>query len=381
MATTTTTIQQTPVGSRKPSFKPIIEQIGAGVAKPKDTFDPKAHLNFKQPSKIHSMEEIGYSATTGVSPVAVSEPFQLFSQTAVERMRSEIVQPEVMEKCQFQSNIAASQLRGYAQKYAPFTYDAWNHPDTLAVVSKIAGVDLVPVFPYEIGHINFSVKSEEETASEIEAITRERKAFADDEGIAGCPWEDDKPVVGWHTDSYPFVCVLMLSDCTNMVGGETALVTGNNDIMKVRGPQMGCAVVLQGRYITHQALRALGAAERITSVTSFRPKSPFMRDETVLTSVRTVSDVSELYYDFGEYRLEILEARIQKQLKDIRDRRRANKKIDTKAFKAFLADQEAFLKHTNNEMVPEESLVMGHIQEVNMPTEGAPRAAKRARVE
>jgi len=91
---------------------------------------------------------------------------------------------------------------------------------------------------YEIGNINFSVKSEEQAQGELAAISRQKQYFADDEGIAGCPWEDDKPVVGWHTDSYPFVCVLMLSDCTNMVGGETALLTGDGNVLKVRGPQM-----------------------------------------------------------------------------------------------------------------------------------------------
>lgn len=91
---------------------------------------------------------------------------------------------------------------------------------------------------FEVGHVNVSVKSEQETQAELEAIDWEKKGYAEDEGIAGCPWEDDKPVVGWHTDSYPFVCVLMLSDCTNMVGGETALQTGTGDILKVRGPQM-----------------------------------------------------------------------------------------------------------------------------------------------
>lgn len=30
-------------------------------------------------------------------------------------------------------------------------------------------------------------------------------------------------VVNWHKDSYPFVCVLMLSDTTGMQGGETVL--------------------------------------------------------------------------------------------------------------------------------------------------------------
>jgi hypothetical protein len=99
-------------------------------------------------------------------------------------------------------------------------------------------VDLVPCMDFEIGHINVSVKSEEQTKEELAAIDHQRRFFDEDEGIAGCPWEDDKPVVGWHTDSYPFVCVLMLSDCTNMVGGETALRTGNGEILKVRGPEM-----------------------------------------------------------------------------------------------------------------------------------------------
>jgi hypothetical protein len=108
----------------------------------------------------------------------------------------------------------------------------------LAIISKIAGVDLIPEMNYEIGHINFSVKSEKDTQKEREEIETQKRLFAEDEGIAGCPWEDDKPVVGWHNDSYPFVCVLMLSDCTEMVGGETALMTANGDILKVRGPQM-----------------------------------------------------------------------------------------------------------------------------------------------
>lgn len=99
----------------------------------------------------------------------------------------------------------------------------------------------MPEMDLEIGHVNLMVKSEKETQAELEEIDRERQSFADDEGIAGCPWEDDKPVVGWHTDSYPFVCVLMLSDCSSMIGGETALQTGRGDILKIRGPEMVCA--------------------------------------------------------------------------------------------------------------------------------------------
>ena len=105
-------------------------------------------------------------------------------------------------------------------------------------MSKIAGVDLVPVMDFEIGHINMSINSEEEQEEARKALA-EKKSREADEGVAGCPWENDKqPIVGWHTDSYPFVCVLMLSDCTEMIGGETALRTGNGEIMKVRGPGM-----------------------------------------------------------------------------------------------------------------------------------------------
>jgi hypothetical protein len=42
----------------------------------------------------------------------------------------------------------------------------------------------------------------------------------------------------WHYDSFPFVCVTMPSDCTGMVGEETALKTATGEIMKVRGPAM-----------------------------------------------------------------------------------------------------------------------------------------------
>jgi hypothetical protein len=326
-----------------------------------EEFDSAKHLNFTPPEKITMMTELGFPADLGVSPVAVSEPFQLFSQEAVQQMRREILTDnlELMADCGYSSNIAASQLRGYASKYAPFTYDAWTHPDTLAIISKIAGIDLVLSMDYEIAHINFSVKTESQTQAERAEIETQRQAFESDEGIAGCPWEDDKPIVGWHNDSYPFVCVLMLSDCTNMVGGETALRTATGEVLKVRGPQMGCGVVLQGKYITHQALRALGAQERITAVTSFRPKNPLARDDSSLRTVRPISNLNELYYDFSEYRLQIMGDRIETRLRAMRHRRRGGKKIDTVALKGFLTELEGFLHQTNQELVEESEVAVG----------------------
>ena len=107
----------------------------------------------------------------------------------------------------------------------------------LRIVSEIAGVELVPQMDFEIAHMNVSIQSEEEKQAALAALTEKASRDAD-EGVSGCPWEDDKPIVDWHTDSYPFVCVLMLSDCKDMIGGETALRCGNGEVMRVRGPGM-----------------------------------------------------------------------------------------------------------------------------------------------
>ena len=79
-------------------------------------FNADKHLNFQQPSHTYSMGDLKLPEGTGVSPVAVSEPFQLFTEEAVQRMRDEIFTSEVMTKYQYSSNLSHCQLRGYAAK-------------------------------------------------------------------------------------------------------------------------------------------------------------------------------------------------------------------------------------------------------------------------
>lgn len=77
------------------------------------TFDAPTHLNFKAPTKIHTMKELGLG-DKGISPVAVSEPFQLFTADAIKQMRSEVLSKPVWENCKYSSNLAHCQLRGFA---------------------------------------------------------------------------------------------------------------------------------------------------------------------------------------------------------------------------------------------------------------------------
>ena len=76
-------------------------------------FDPSKHLNFVEPSRIHTMEELGLK-DYGVSSVAVSEPFPLFTEDAVKQMRAEVLSKPVLENCKYSSNLAQAQLRGFA---------------------------------------------------------------------------------------------------------------------------------------------------------------------------------------------------------------------------------------------------------------------------
>jgi hypothetical protein len=122
-------------------------------------------------------------------------------------------------------------------------YDAWKSLDTLAIISRIAEIDLVPVIDWEIGHVNISLQSEDE---KFKALAEKARRDTEENDAR----EDEDPVVDWHTDSYPFVCVTMLSDCTDMIGGETALRKGNGEIIKVRGPQMVSACHLRDKGCT-----------------------------------------------------------------------------------------------------------------------------------
>lgn len=78
-------------------------------------FDASRHMNHVPPKKIYTMAEISRGGQ-GISPNAVSEPFPLFTEEAVQQMRKEILSKPVLENCQYSSNIAACQLRGMAPK-------------------------------------------------------------------------------------------------------------------------------------------------------------------------------------------------------------------------------------------------------------------------
>ncbi|KAJ5279350.1 hypothetical protein N7478_004722 [Penicillium angulare] len=257
-------------------------------------FNPKVHLAYQKRKAILTMKDIKLDPSP-ISQVASTDPFQLLSNEGVKAFRRELFSKNVLENCSFPTRPGSVQLRGMAPRYAPFTYQFWTSLEVLGIIRDLAGVDLVPVFDHEIAHTNIQLGPHGL------------------DGVKDTPSkkETSKPVVPWHRDSYPFVCVVMLSDTTSMIDGETEMAKGDGSTVKVRSPTMGGAVIMQGRHVSHIAIPAGNMPERITLVTSFRPRDPIIVDDSSLMNVRTKSLLPEIYYQWVSYRLRLLGERFK----------------------------------------------------------------------
>lgn len=94
-------------------------------------------------------------------------------------------------------------------------------------------------------------------------------------------------------------------------------------------------------------------------VTSFRPKNPLVKDDTVLTTVRPVSNLSKLYGDYTEYRLSMLDERLRSQVQRNQAQKKSGRKFDTAGNKRFIAQQIDFLQSMLTQMVDERGVVAG----------------------
>lgn len=294
------------------AFKKVEMDLKAPAAAP--AFDPAVHMAFQPPTEFYTLEELDLSSPLAAGPVAITAPFPLFSDEGIRALRADLFRPELLSKHSYRENKTPGiyKIRGYG-KDAPFVYNAWTSPELIAACSKAAGVELEVVFDYEIGHINVQLPPgadpENDILGNIPTAEPPKQVAQVNEEDRKAAEKDEGTLTAWHNDSYPWVCVCMLSDPTGMVGGETALRKGDGSILKVRGPQIGSAVMMQGGLINHVALKAMGAGERITMVTSFRPKDPNAYDGSNLGNVKKVSDHDKLFEQWSSYRAGVLAKR------------------------------------------------------------------------
>lgn len=87
---------------------------GARVMR-KESFNPAKHMNFVPPERVYTMSEIDLEGH-GISPIAASEPFSLFTVEAVKQMRAEIFSQLVLDNCQYASTFAKNMVRGMGRE-------------------------------------------------------------------------------------------------------------------------------------------------------------------------------------------------------------------------------------------------------------------------
>jgi hypothetical protein len=213
-------------------------------------FEPSKHLAYTPPSKTLKLEDLGFEPSP-LSSLASTEPFPLLSAEGVLQHRRELFRPEVFDNCLSHTYPGSAQIRAAAPRYSSFIHEFWNSPEVLKIISENAGVDLVPVMDYEICHTNIQLGPDGldgVRATPVEPPMASEHALAEhakgDNGYRD-DIDTDSLIVGWHEDSHPFVCVVMLSDARHMVGGETVLRKGDGTTLGVRAPQMVSSSVIE----------------------------------------------------------------------------------------------------------------------------------------
>lgn len=275
-------------------------------------FDPDVHLHIEEPRSITLLDFTEVKKTPTVqgntqSPLAYTSAFRLLSDEGVRVLR------EIIERNKKYVKSSARQpayLRGMAYT-SKFIRDLNEHPRVLEMLSKHAGFPVVPHYlPMNYAHINLGHPPPK--AGEVNKY----------------------PVDQWHADSVPFVLIIILSDMTDMVGGELQCVkrvgreagfeliekTNNNvdpkDLLNVSYEKQGYGLFMQGREIVHHVTPVQkGREPRITLVNSYMPKNVFAPDRTVYATFIDLGKEKEAILEFARGRA----WRAQNQLKALID--------------------------------------------------------------
>ncbi|KAL3418752.1 hypothetical protein PVAG01_10468 [Phlyctema vagabunda] len=314
-----------------------------------EVFDPKIHLAYVPPKKKFTLQDLKIKPSATSSEIAGTAPFPILSHEGVRAYRRALFRRDVIEKCASVPHPGTLILRNAAE-YSRFIEDFWTHPATMRLVSDAAGLPLSIVMRTEIAHTNIQTEGStiEEMIQELSVEPPTEKIPLTEEEKAYDPLNSNS-IIPWHYDSYPYVCVMMLSDTEGMVGGETYIKTGDGEPTKVEGPALGHGVLLQGGEVQHLAARGLGVKERISTITSYCANKPGVYDSSHITNIRPYSDINVLYKQWASYRLDKMSAEIQRLQREVSQ---AGDQIDLAMLDEFVEKQVHYLKRTSRQLIP-----------------------------
>lgn len=250
-------------------------------------FNASIHLDLEFPSDISLfpnfnrvyLDEYGYY---GDSEFGLSgESFQILSKEGVEEIHKIVMK----NKKYAHRNFRNYELRGLYY-LSPFIRDFMTNKELLNHFSHIIGEPVIPHLLYmDAPSVNFGEISDPVSVN----------------------------VDHWHFDSVSYVCVILISNITDMIGGDLQVIIENNkwtgieklissqngdryDINKktIRYDDSGKCVLIQGSEILHHVTKVIQAyEERISLVMAFQPSNAFVSDKTVLNTWQKFDSVVE----------------------------------------------------------------------------------------
>jgi len=272
---------ETPTYSTKGLPFPAHNPVGLEEEKYDDLiFDPAIHLQLEDPEILHTLL-VDDDASTASSPfpvppnttypgLAYSAPFRVLSDAGILAVRGIVNRYEHTAGA---NERTPKRVRGLGYRSA-FIRNLTYAPELLEHLSKMANLG---VWPHDM-HMNIAQTN-----------------F----GQIGHGQKVDE----WHQDSVDYVMVLLMSDTTDMVGGELQVARVSNAteallmvkadqlpsevVATVQYPGAGHAIFMQGSKIAHTVTSVLSAKEpRLSLVNSYQTLNPFRKDKTVYTTFR-----------------------------------------------------------------------------------------------
>ena len=242
----------------------IIQKFGA--ANESVAFDEALHLQLAPPKTVKTLQfdDAAFPYTSSSPTFAYSEPFRLLSAAGVSACRK-VLHREADLITQSQRSLS----QGGIVYRSAFIRDLLYSPAVCALFSQIAGV---PLWPNDL---------------------HQRSSMAN-YGVPGSGVQVDQ----WHVDSVDYVCVLMLSDVTDMQGGELQVLEVDagtvrpgvvdpttirpaDKVRTIRYPGPGYCIFMQGSRIKHGVTPVVAAREpRVTLANSYSPLDVFAPDRT-----------------------------------------------------------------------------------------------------
>lgn len=240
----------------------------------------KKHINHSAVPKILTMKHLGFDDD---NRFALTEPFKMFTDEAVDHIRDLTNDEDFNRKCQRKAPFASYVLRGCMEQ-SSFLKDMYECKDIQRFFSDIMGEEVMwhPI-TWEASHFNIQDNN-----------------------------SPNEPIFDWHIDSQPFT---LLADFSHYPknkapeGGCTLLKKNNSEeIMKINYPEPGFASIVRASAVIHKAERA--NYRRAIYAVSLSQKDFLKVDNSDVLLGAQYSDKEDLFRQYLNFRLD----RIEKQL-------------------------------------------------------------------